>query len=155
MKYTLTRRKAALGAGWICRCSSETPCCRIWSAIVLRVAGCFITARGQPIHPNRFYMIWRRFFQSSAAASLPYRKPHVLRHTFALMLIENGESLAYVRDQLGHASIKITVDTYGHLVPGANIAAVNRLDDPDDAQTRDSDASEPATPLRILRGGAA
>jgi integrase len=34
-----------------------------------------------------------------------------------------------LRDQLGHASIKITVDTYGHLVPGANKAAVDRLDE--------------------------
>jgi hypothetical protein len=39
-----------------------------------------------------------------------------------------GASLVYVKDQLGHASIKITVDTYGHLIPGANKAAVDRLD---------------------------
>jgi integrase len=58
-----------------------------------------------------------------------YRKPHTLRHTYASLLIQNGESLAYVRDQLGHASIKITVDTNGHLVPGANKAAVDRLDE--------------------------
>src|SRR6478752_4808610 len=31
--------------------------------------------------------------------------------------------------QLGHASIQITVDTYGHLIPGANRGAVDRLDD--------------------------
>ncbi len=30
---------------------------------------------------------------------------------------------------LKHASIQITVDTYGHLIPGANRAAVDRLDD--------------------------
>jgi integrase len=30
---------------------------------------------------------------------------------------------------MGHHSIKITVDIYGHLVPGANKAAVDRLDD--------------------------
>lgn len=58
-----------------------------------------------------------------------YRKPHALRHTFASLLIQQGESLAYVRDQMGHHSIKITVDIYGHLVPGANKAAVDRLDD--------------------------
>jgi integrase len=52
---------------------------------------------------------------------------HDLRHTFASLLIQNGESLAYVKDQLGHNSIKMTVDVYGHLVPGANRAAVNRL----------------------------
>jgi len=37
--------------------------------------------------------------------------------------------LAYVRDQLGHSSIKVTVDTYGHLVPGSNREAVDKLDD--------------------------
>jgi integrase len=30
---------------------------------------------------------------------------------------------------MGHHSIKITVDIYGHLVPGANKQAVDRLDD--------------------------
>jgi hypothetical protein len=29
---------------------------------------------------------------------------------------------------MGHSSIQITVDTYGHLIPGANIAWVDRLD---------------------------
>jgi len=54
---------------------------------------------------------------------------HDLRHSFASWLIANKESLAYVRDQLGHSSIQITVDLYGHLVPGANREAVNRLDE--------------------------
>jgi integrase len=34
-----------------------------------------------------------------------------------------------VRDQLGHSSIQITVDVYGHLVPGGNRVAVDRLDE--------------------------
>jgi integrase len=54
---------------------------------------------------------------------------HDLRHTFASLLIQQGESLAYVKDQMGHSSIQITVDVYGHLVPGGNRAAVDRLDD--------------------------
>ena len=54
---------------------------------------------------------------------------HDLRHTYASLLISQGESLAYVRDQLGHSSIKVTVDTYGHLVPGSNRKAVDKLDD--------------------------
>jgi integrase len=53
---------------------------------------------------------------------------HDLRHTFGSLLIQDGASLAYVRDQMGHSSIQITVDTYGHLVPGADIAWVDRLD---------------------------
>jgi integrase len=50
----------------------------------------------------------------------------IFANTFASLLIQNGESLAYVKKQLGHSSIKITVDTYGHLVPGAKRQAVNR-----------------------------
>ncbi len=55
--------------------------------------------------------------------------PHVLRHTFASLLLSNGEPITYVKEQLGHASIQLTVDTYGHLIPGANKAAVDRLDE--------------------------
>ena len=49
----------------------------------------------------------------------------VVRHTYASLLIAQGESLAYVRDQMGHHSVNVTVtlDTYGHLVPGGNKAA--------------------------------
>ena len=52
---------------------------------------------------------------------------HDLRHTFASLLIQNGEPLAYIKEQLGHSSIKLTADVYGHLVPDPNRQAVNRL----------------------------
>jgi hypothetical protein len=35
--------------------------------------------------------------------------------------------VAYVKEQRGHASIAITVDIYGHAIPNANRAAVERL----------------------------
>jgi hypothetical protein len=50
------------------------------------------------------------------------------RHTFGSLLIRDGASLAYVKDQMGHSSIQVTVDTYGHLIPGADIAWADRLD---------------------------
>jgi hypothetical protein len=36
----------------------------------------------------------------------------------------------YVKEQLGHSSIQMTVDIYGHLIPNSNREAVNRLDNP-------------------------
>ncbi len=47
----------------------------------------------------------------------------------ASILIQSGESLAYIRDQLGHHNISVIVDIYGHLTPGGNKVAVDRLDD--------------------------
>jgi integrase len=71
----------------------------------------------------------RVFHPALEKAGLRRVRIHDLRHTLATMLIQNGESLAYVRDQLGHSSIQITVDIYGHLEPGKNRKAMAKLDD--------------------------
>ncbi len=88
-------------------------------------------------------------------AGLRYVRLHDLRHTFASLLIQQGESLAYVKEQLGHYSIQITVDTYGHLVPGGNRQAVDRLDDPQDpafpATIRNPAATTPLNAVLPIR----
>jgi integrase len=78
---------------------------------------------------NSFNLRPRVFHAALEKAGLRRIRIHDLRHTFASLLLQNGESIVYVKDQLGHGSISITVDTYGHLVPGANRQAVDRLDD--------------------------
>jgi len=45
------------------------------------------------------------------------------------MLIEQGENLKYISSQLGHASISITVDRYGHLFPDERRAAAGRFEE--------------------------
>lgn len=71
----------------------------------------------------------RVFYRLLEITDVPRFRFHDIRHTFASLLLQNGESLHYVKEQMGHASIQTTVDVYGHLVPGANRNAVNRLDD--------------------------
>jgi hypothetical protein len=47
-------------------------------------------------------------------------EPHLvalLRHTFVSLLLQEGESPAYVERQHGHTSIQLTVDTYGTWLP--------------------------------------
>jgi len=70
--------------------------------------------------------VFYRILERAHLRRVPF---HDLRHTFASLLIQQGESLACVLDQLGHKSIRITVAAYGHLVPGGNQSAVDRLDD--------------------------
>jgi hypothetical protein len=50
------------------------------------------------------------------------------RELGSVLLIRDGASLAYVKDPWGHRSIQITVDNYGHLIPQADIAWVDRQD---------------------------
>lgn len=89
-------------------------------------SGEVIRIPGNRIDPDNFRKrVWPRIL---AKAGLPMIRPHALRHTFASLLIGQGESLAYIKEQMGHHSIRVTVDTYGHLVPGGNRAAVDRLD---------------------------
>jgi integrase len=77
---------------------------------------------------NSFNLRDRVFHRALSKAGLRRIRMHDLRHTFASLLIQNNESLVYVKDQLGHSSIRTTVDIYGHLVPGAHREAVAKLD---------------------------
>lgn len=87
----------------------------------------FVEATGAMISGD---LLRRRVFHPALEkAGLRQVRIHDLRHTVASILIQNGESLAYVRDQLGHSSIQITVNIYGHMEPGRNRAAVAKLDD--------------------------
>ena len=109
---------------------------RGWSAVPEWV---FISTTGTPIHfVNFHYRVWRPLL---AKAGLRYIRVHDLRHTFASLLIQQGAPLAYVKEQLGHYSISITVDTYGQLVPGGNRAEVDKLDGLENATIRNPDAT--------------
>ena len=64
------------------------------------------------------------------AAELPLHfTPHWLRHTYASILLAEGKSSVYVQTQLGHASIALTVDTYGKWLPKGDTSAVDSLDE--------------------------
>jgi len=72
----------------------------------------------------------RVFYKVLKKAGIRHLRIHDLRHTFASLLLQQGESLVYVKEQMGHSSIQVTVDLYGHLIPGGNKQAVDRLDGP-------------------------
>ena len=53
---------------------------------------------------------------------------HDLRHTYAAMMISNGENIKFVAQQLGHTSTRTTWDIYAHLLPEASEGFGERLD---------------------------
>jgi integrase len=86
----------------------------------------FQSPEGHVIDRHNLGKRWRRFLKDGELRPIRF---HDLRHTFATQHIQNNQSLAYIRDQLGHSSIEITVNLYGHLVPGYNQSAADSLDD--------------------------
>ena len=58
---------------------------------------------------------------------LPRIKPHELRRTHATHLLSQGADINLVAARLGHATPAFTLSVYGHLLPGADRAAVERL----------------------------
>ncbi len=50
----------------------------------------------------------------------PHVSPHCLRHNAASLMMAQGTPLSVVRDVLGHSSITVTADYYGHLLPASN-----------------------------------
>lgn len=63
-------------------------------------------------------MVQRAMERACKAARLRVRHPHDLRHSYATILLMAHMSPAYVQKQLGHHSISMTVDIYGHWIPG-------------------------------------
>ena len=99
----------------------------------------FPSSRGRPMTPNTFYMRhwWPLFVDGPmptamrrvpSGGTIPYRPPHVARHSFATHLLWQNESPVYVKEQLGHSSIRVTVDVYGTTTRRDNKQAVDRLD---------------------------
>jgi len=88
----------------------------------------FSTQSGSPIDAGN---LRSRVFKPALKAAGIERslRIHDLRHTFASLLINQGENLKVIQQQMGHGSIKVTVDIYGHLYPEAASAAVQRLDE--------------------------
>ncbi len=83
-----------------------------------------------PLVLEGFQCATTRKIAQNNALSAPYPHPGFVSSTDQ----KRWTSLAYVKDQLGHSSIRMTVDVYGHLVPGANRQAVNKLPSLDDSK---------------------
>lgn len=86
----------------------------------------FSAPGGGPIRRSNFR---RRIWLPAVAASVgPPCTFHDLRHSHAALLIAQGEHPKVIQERLGHASIKTTLDTYGHLFEGLDEAAADRLE---------------------------
>jgi len=71
----------------------------------------FLGNKGQRIKGEQVYQIVRKYL--SAVTSLKKKSPHVLRHTFATAMLNNGAGLEGIKNLLGHESVS-TTEIYTH-----------------------------------------
>jgi integrase len=75
----------------------------------------FTSSKGFPLRKN-FYR--RDFVKAVKLAGLPRGlRFHDLRHTCAALLIAQGAHPKEIQERLGHSTIRVTFDRYGHLFP--------------------------------------
>jgi integrase len=87
----------------------------------------FPNESGKPI--NHGYMLRYHFWLALKDAELPKIRFHDLRHTFASLLIDQGENIKYIQKQLGHSKPTVTLDIYTHLFNDNDPKAAKRLDE--------------------------
>ena len=89
----------------------------------------FTNFRGDIMHPASFsYHVFKKILLVNAGISNKVRF-HDLRHTHATWLLEAGVNVKVVSERLGHANIRITLDTYAHVLKTMQAEAVSALDD--------------------------
>lgn len=72
----------------------------------------FTNEIGHHLQPKRVYLHFKKIAEEIGA---PEAKVHDLRHTYAVLSLQNGDDVKTVQMNLGHASAAFTLDVYGHV----------------------------------------
>ncbi|MDY7046405.1 site-specific integrase [Virgibacillus sp. M23] len=82
------------------------------------------TSTGLPLSPRN---LLRSFYSIIDKSGIKKIRFHDLRHTHASLLLKQGVNPKIVSERLGHANVRITLDTYSHLLPNLQKETVNNF----------------------------
>jgi len=80
---------------------------------------------GNKLDSNR---LTREFHKLVVEHELPYLTFHGLRHCHVSLLLNDGANMRLISERLGHSQVSLTLQVYSHLLPGAQLTAMARLD---------------------------
>jgi hypothetical protein len=86
----------------------------------------FSNLNGTSVDPGT---LTHNFARIARRAGLPGTRFHDLRHTFASLMLIASVHPKIVSEMLGHSSVAFTLDTYSHVIPTLQQAAMRRLDE--------------------------
>ncbi len=86
----------------------------------------FPSGAEKPIDQSK--MLKNHFFPAKKEIGIENIRFHDLRHTYASLLIEQGENIKYIQSQLGHSSPTVTLNVYAHLMRPCNQESARKLE---------------------------
>ena len=86
----------------------------------------FANVDGNPVDPS---VLSHAFGKIARQAGLNGVRFHDLRHAHASLMLQQGVSVKVISERLGHSGVAITLDTYSHVLPGMQEAAIKRFDE--------------------------
>ncbi|MHB1446405.1 MAG: site-specific integrase [Acidimicrobiales bacterium] len=98
---------------------------------------------GSPLRHSNWYL--RHFKPATRRAGFDQLRFHDLRHSYAGFLIAQGAHPRAIMERMGHSSITVTLNTYGHLLPKIDMALTDGLDQ----MIRTAQAERPERPKVI------
>jgi len=103
----------------------------------------FLSPGGRRWDDRHLRRVWPRCLTKAEMRQVRF---HDLRHTYASELAAQGAPPKYVRDQLGHSSIQVTMDVYSHFFEKRSSEWVNRLDEQVETDRIEGESATPAQP---------
>lgn len=97
-----------------------------WGAAWVDTGLVFTREDGSGLHPEH---VTKTFPKLAKAAGVPVMRLHDLRHLSASLQIAAGVQLAVISKRLGHSTVALTADVYGHLLGDANRSAAEAAAD--------------------------
>jgi len=82
------------------------------------------TATGNPVSHRNLSRTWYRLLDEADVKPIRF---HDLRHTHATLMLKQGVHPKIVQERLGHSNIRITLDTYSHVLPGLQEQAAQQF----------------------------
>jgi integrase len=80
---------------------------------------------GEPVNPRNFTKEFSRCVRAAGTRPIGF---HGLRHTHLSHLMASGVPVKVVAERAGHASAKMTLDVYGHVLPGMQEDVARQVD---------------------------
>ena len=112
------KRQRAKQMRWKQKAESE------WNGTEMCDGLVFTTETGEYLVPNTVYKHYKKIVAIIGQDKLRF---HDLRHSFAVISLENGDNIKLVQETLGHHSAAFTLDTYGHVTNKALLESASRM----------------------------